>query len=102
MYEERRSMATHRPGLAAPAAEFAAALLTQLEVGSRARITASQVTDLLPGAAAVVYVVEDPDNPTWTPKATAGEITAARASEFRVGTFGRVADKQAPVVIEGR
>ena len=26
-------MATHRPGLAAPAAEFAAALLTQLEVG---------------------------------------------------------------------
>lgn len=95
-------MATHRPGLAAPAAEFAAALLTELEVGPRARLTANQVTDLLAGAAAVVYVVEDPENPNWTPKATAGEITAARASEFRMGTLGRVVDRTSPLVIEGR
>ena len=95
-------MATHRAGLAAHAAEFAAALLTQLEVGPRARITANQLTDLLPGTAAVVYVIEDAENPAWTPKATAGDIAAARASEFRVGTLGRVADRNAPFVVEGR
>ena len=70
-------MATRRPALAVPVAEFSATLLALREVGPRARIVADQITKLLPDTAVVVYAIEDQDNPTWTAKATTGEITVA-------------------------
>ena len=68
-------MTTRRPRVAVPVAPFASALLTQQEVGPRAQVIADQIAQLLPGTAVVVYVVEDQQNPAWTPKAIAGEIT---------------------------
>jgi hypothetical protein len=49
-------MATRRSAFAVPVAEFAAALLVQLEVCPRAQATAEQVAQLLPGTAVVVYI----------------------------------------------
>jgi hypothetical protein len=37
-------------------------------------VIADYIVRLLPAAAVVVYVVEDQDNPSWTPKATAGAV----------------------------
>ena len=93
-------MSSRRSALAVPVAEFAAALLAQPEVRPRAQITADQVAELLPGSAVVVYVVEDQENPSWTAKATAGEVTVAEAMEFREGTLGAVAENKTLQVFE--
>ncbi len=85
-------MATQRSEFAVPVAEFAAALLARPEVSRRSQATAEQVARLLPGTAAVVYVVEEQENPAWVPKATAGEIAVAGGMEFNAGTLGVVAD----------
>jgi RND family efflux transporter MFP subunit len=87
-------MASRRSAVAVPIAEFAAALLAQPEVRPRAQITANQVAELFPGTAVAVYVVEDQENPTWTAKATAGEITVAEVMEFHEGTLGEVAENK--------
>jgi RND family efflux transporter MFP subunit len=94
-------MATRRSAFAVPVAEFAAALLVQLEVGPRAQVTAEQVAQLLPGTAVVVYIIEDLDNPAWTPKAIAGEVTVGGTLEFSAGTLGAVAENKTLVVYEG-
>jgi RND family efflux transporter MFP subunit len=94
-------MATRRYAFAVPVAEFATALLARLEVGPRAQVTAEQVAQLLPGTAVVVYVIEDLDNPGWTPKAIAGEVTVGDSLEFRVGTLGAMAENKSLVVFEG-
>src|SRR5579862_839322 len=83
-------MATRRSEFAIPVAEFAAALLARPEVARRSQIIAEQVARLLPGRAVVVYVIEDQENPTWLPKATAGEITAVREMQSDRGTLGTV------------
>jgi RND family efflux transporter MFP subunit len=85
-------MATQRSEFAVPVAEFAAALLARPEVGPRAQVTAEQVAQLLPGTAVVVYTIENQDQPSWTPKATAGEISVAEELEFNSGTLGVVAE----------
>ena len=73
-------MATQRPGFAVPLAEFAAGLLSEREVTPRARLTAHQVVEMLPGAAVVVYVVEDQAAPAWTAKAAEGEIQVSEST----------------------
>jgi RND family efflux transporter MFP subunit len=80
---------------------FASALLTQQEVGPRARVIADQIAQLLPGIAVVVYVIEDQQNPAWTPKAIAGEITVGDVSSFDSGTLGTVAANKTFMQFEG-
>jgi len=94
-------MTTRRPGIDAPVAPFASALLTQQEVGPRARVIADQIAQLLPGIAVVVYVIEDQQNPAWTPKAIAGEITVGDVTEFDSGTLGTVAANKTFMQFEG-
>ncbi len=93
-------MATKRPEFAVPVAELAATLLAQQEVGPRARVIADQVAQLLPDTAAVVYVIEDQGNPTWSPKSTSGEITVTGALEFETGTLGTVVENRSLVLFE--
>ena len=94
-------MATRRQTSAVPVAEIAIALLAQPEVIPRARVIADQVAAILPGAAAVVYVIPEQDNPEWTPKATAGEVTVGEVSDFSAGTLGVVAESRELQVFEG-
>ena len=93
-------MATQRSASAVPVAEFAAALLSRAEVGPRAAVTAAQVAQLLPGTAAVVYIVEDLDNPAWTQKAIAGDVEVTGVLEFDAGTLGAVAESKTLTVFE--
>lgn len=93
-------MATQRSAFAIPVVEFAAALLSRAEVRPRAAITAAQVVELLPGTAAVVYIVDDLDHPSWTQKAIAGEVEVSRVLEFDAGTLGAVAGSKALTVFE--
>jgi RND family efflux transporter MFP subunit len=81
-------------------AEIAAALLAQPEVAPRARVIVGHVAELFPGAAAVVYVIQDQENPAWTAKATAGEITVAQVMDFNAGTLGTVAESRTLQVFE--
>jgi RND family efflux transporter MFP subunit len=85
-------MATRGSAFAVPVAEFATALLSRSEVGPRAQVTAEQVAQLLPGTAAVVYVIEDLANPAWTRKAIAGEVTVSATVEFTAGTLGTLTE----------
>ncbi len=94
-------MATRKSAFEVPVAEFASALLARAEVGPRAQVAAEQVEQLLPGTAVVVYIVEDLDDPAWTPKAIAGEVTVGTTMEFSAGTLGAVAERKALVVLEG-
>ena len=94
-------MTTRRPGVDVPVAPFASALLTQQEVGPRARVIADQIAQLLPGIAVVVYVIEDQQNPAWTPKAIAGEITVGDVNSFDSGTLGTVAANKTFMQFEG-
>jgi RND family efflux transporter MFP subunit len=94
-------VATRRPRFAVPVAPFAAALLAQQEVGPRAQVIADQIAQLLPGIAVVVYVIEDQQNPAWTPKATAGEIAVGEVTEFDSGTLGAVAANKTFIQFEG-
>ncbi len=93
-------MATQRSKFAVPVAEFATALLARQEVGPRARVTADQVTLLLPSTAAVVYIVEDLDNPVWTRIAIAGEVKVGVTTEFHAGTLGTFARNKRLTVFE--
>lgn len=94
-------MATQKSEFTVPVAEFAAALLARPEVGPRARVTAEQVAQLLPGTAVVVYILEDQDNPAWTRKATVGEVEVSATLEFGAGTLGAVAENKTLMVFEG-
>ncbi len=82
-------------------AEFAATLLAQQEVAPRAQAVANRVAELLPDTAVVVYVIADQENPGWTAKATAGEITVTETVEFETGTLGAVVAKRELLVFEG-
>jgi RND family efflux transporter MFP subunit len=93
-------MAIQRSEFTVPVMEFAAALLTRSELSPRAQVTAEQVAQLLPDTAAVVYVIEDLENPAWIRKATAGEVEVARTLEFTAGALGTVAENKAVMVFE--
>jgi RND family efflux transporter MFP subunit len=94
-------MAAQRSSFAVPVLEFAAALLARLEVGPRAKVTAEQVAQLLPGMAIVVYIIEDLDNQAWTRRAIAGEVEVSDTVEFGAGTLGAVAENKTLTVFEG-
>ena len=94
-------MATQGSEFAVPVADFAAALLARPEVGPRAQATAEQIAQLLPGAAVVVYIIEDLDNPAWTRTAIAGDVEVSGTIDFAAGTLGAVAENKTLVVFEG-
>jgi len=94
-------MATRRSLFAVPVAEFAADLLARAEVGPRAEVTAAHVAQLLPGTGVVVYIIEDLDNPAWTPKAIAGEVEVSGTLAYAAGTLGAVAENKTLLVYEG-
>lgn len=94
-------MATQRPPSAISISEFGTALLGRQDLGPRAQIVADVIFQLLPAMAVVVYVIDDHENPSWRAKATAGEITVAKAMEFDQGTLGSVAQNRTFVKFEG-
>jgi transcriptional regulator with GAF, ATPase, and Fis domain len=99
--QKRPLMAIQRSELAIPVAEFATALLARQEVIPRAEVTAERVAELFPGAAVVVYVIEDQENPAWTARATVGEIIVAGVTEFDAGPLGAVAQNKSLQVFDG-
>ena len=56
-------------------ARFLSFLLQEREVQPRALLLAQQITEILPGSAAVVYLLEEvEENTRWSSKAVAGDI----------------------------
>ncbi len=94
-------MASRRTVSPLPAAQIAAALLAQSEVSQRARVVADWLVELLPGLAAVIYVIEDQENPAWRAMTTTGGITVGQLADFNAGTLGVVAETRAVQVFEG-
>jgi RND family efflux transporter MFP subunit len=94
-------MPNPQSAFAVDVAGFAATLLAQQEAAPRAQIVANKVSELLPSTAVVVYVITDQENPVWTAKATAGDITVPETVEFETGTLGAVAEKRELLVFEG-
>lgn len=93
-------MATQRHGFEVPLLDFAANLLLQREAGRRAQLIAEQLAQLEPGCDVVVYVVEDQDNPSWTPKALRGDLRVGGDKlEFQAGTLGMLAQAEGPLVL---
>ena len=84
-------VAARRTRFSVPVSKFAAALLSQQEVGLRAEVIAEQIAELLPEIALVVYVVEDQEEPAWAPKVTAGEVGVGQVLEFHAGGLGELA-----------
>lgn len=83
-------MATPRSASAVPVVDIAAALLSRPETAARAQVIANRICELVPDSAAVIYVIEDWDNPGWVVKATAGEIKVAQVVDFGAGTLGAI------------
>jgi RND family efflux transporter MFP subunit len=71
-------MATQVPNSSLLLTELSSRLLAEREVVPRARLIAAKVAELIPGAAVVVYVVEDPAAPEWTAKAILGDVRLPR------------------------
>ncbi len=95
-------MAAQRSGSAEVSGRFLANLLREREVAPRAVLIAQQATELLPGAAAVLYVIQDQETPQWIAKATAGEIRLdEEVVPFDAGTLGVVAERRKPLVFPG-
>jgi RND family efflux transporter MFP subunit len=93
-------MVTGWPAVAVSVNEIASALLAVSEVASRAQVIADRVCQVVPGSAAVVYVIEDQDNPSWKAKATAGDIQAAEVVELNAGTLGKLANSRGPQLFD--
>jgi len=71
-------------------ARFLSALLREREVQPRAVLLAQQITELLPGAAAIVYLLEaDEETTVWSPTAVAGDVHLDEATiPVDAGTLG--------------
>jgi RND family efflux transporter MFP subunit len=84
-------------------ADVSAALLAELEVGPRARIVAASVAELTPDAAAVVFLIEDPQAPMWTAKAMAGADLNVDGDPIALdaGTLGAVARERSILQFPG-
>ncbi len=86
-------MATQIPDSSLLLSDFAGALLTEREVIPRARLIASRIAELVPGIAVVIYVIENQDEPEWSPKAVLGDVKIAHSKvAFEAGTLGEVAN----------
>ena len=93
-------MGTSRSIPAASMCEIAAELLARPEVAVRAQVIVDWVCELVSDAA-VVYVIEDQNNPAWKPIATAGPIEVSEVVEFNAGTLGVLAQSRELQVFEG-
>jgi RND family efflux transporter MFP subunit len=83
------------PVFSVPLTEFAAALLAERELTPRARVITRRVSELLPGSAVAVYVVEDQQAPAWRLKAYIGDISLDQAeTPLESGTLGMVAEQR--------
>jgi RND family efflux transporter MFP subunit len=90
-----RSLQLSHPAAVFPFAELPSALLSELEIGPRARLIAARVAELFSDAAVVVFTIEDQRAPVWTARATAGEITVdGGAIALESGTLGAVAQER--------
>ncbi len=95
-------MDVQRPGLTEVSGEFLSNLLREREVRPRCALLAQQAMDLIPGAAAIVYVVEEPDQPHWAARATLGDVHLDDIIiPFDSGTLGVVADQKKPLLFSG-
>ncbi|MGA8528806.1 MAG: efflux RND transporter periplasmic adaptor subunit, partial [Acidobacteriaceae bacterium] len=84
-----------QPAVVFPFAELPSALLSELEIGPRARLVAANIAELVPDSAVVVFTIEDSQAPVWTARATAGEITVdGGAIPLESGTLGAVAQER--------
>ncbi len=86
-------------------ARFLSALLQVREVQPRASLLAQQIVEILPGAAAVVYLLEHDEhegNVRWSPKAVAGDIHLDDAAiPMESGTLGQLARENQPLLLSG-
>ena len=86
-------------------ARFLSALLQEREVQPRASLLAQQIVEILPGAAAVVYLLEHDEhegNVRWSPKAVAGDIHLDDAAiPMESGTLGQLARESQPLLLSG-
>src|ERR1019366_1959930 len=82
------------------------AMLRERECAPRALLLAQQAAELVPGGAAIGYVLNSGDSPavpaTWTAKATAGEIRLEDPTiPVESGTLGTLAQEQQPLLFSG-
>ncbi len=84
-------------------ARFLSSLLQEREVQPRAFLLAQQITEILPGSAAVVYLLEQHDDIThWSSKAVAGDIHLDNeAIPLDAGTLGSLAKNSHPMLLSG-
>jgi RND family efflux transporter MFP subunit len=82
------------------------AMLRERECAPRSLLLAQQAAELVPGGAAIVYVLNSGAPPavpaTWTAKATAGEIRLDDPTiPVESGTLGTLAQDQQPLLFSG-
>src|SRR3984957_19463496 len=94
-------MAEQKSEFVVSVTQFGASLLSQQEVAPRAQLTADQCEQLLAETLVVVYVVSDQNNPSWIPKASAGDISVLPEIEFQQGTLGTLAEARSSLVFKG-
>jgi GAF domain-containing protein len=84
-------------------ARFLSALLQEHEVQPRAFLLAQQVTEILPGAAAVVYLLEAHEKTArWSAKAVAGDLRVEDdVIPVDSGTLGLLARESQPLLLSG-
>src|SRR5438270_3915884 len=96
-------MDVQRPGWTDVSGEFLRNLLREREVRPRCALLAQQAMDFIPGGTAVVYVVEEEDQPHWVARASLGEVHLDDPIvPFDSGTLGVVADQKKPLLFSGR
>jgi RND family efflux transporter MFP subunit len=94
-------MAEQKSEFVVSVTQFGASLLSQQEVAPRAQLTANQCEQLLAETLVVVYVVSDQNNPSWIPKASAGDISVVPEIEFQQGTLGTLVEARSSQVFKG-
>jgi RND family efflux transporter MFP subunit len=84
-------------------ARFLSALLQEHEVQPRAFLLAQQIAEMLPGAAAVVYLLEGHEaTPHWSAKAVAGDLQVDdHVIPVDSGTLGLLARQSQPLLLSG-
>ncbi|MGA9800783.1 MAG: efflux RND transporter periplasmic adaptor subunit [Terriglobales bacterium] len=83
-------------------ARFLSALLQEHELQPRAFLLAQQIIEILPGAAAVVYLLEQDKAPHWAAKAVAGDLQLDNeVIPIDSGTLGLLARENRPLLLSG-
>jgi RND family efflux transporter MFP subunit len=82
--------------------EFAAALLSQREVGARARLIVTGVAHFFPDTAFVLYVLEHSENVlSWQGRATIGDVRVDAHAVREMESFENVLTRGEPLLYEG-